>query len=202
LTSDLTLNVDSFNWSPDSTRLAFSASHNPLLAFSGEQDLYLLDLTHGNVVSKIVALPGPDVNPMFSPDGKQLAFSTALGDPYYYYANGQIAVVDLNTVQSKTATSGADLHVLTTKFDEDTQALDWGPDGIYFGAQQKTNAHLYCVDPQSSAITRITAPDVFLLARLQKFRLHHRRFHAHGGAFRFQYCSLCASPAHPHDRSS
>jgi dipeptidyl aminopeptidase/acylaminoacyl peptidase len=163
LTSDLTLNVDSFNWSPDSTRLAFSASHNPLLAFSGEQDLYLLDLAHGDVVSKIVALPGPDVNPMFSPDGKHLAFSTALGDPYFYYANGQIAVVDLNAVQSKTATSAADLRVLTAKFDEDTQALDWGPDGIYFGAQQKTNAHLFRVDPQSSTITRITAPDVFLI---------------------------------------
>ncbi len=25
--------------------------------------------------------------------------------------------------------------------------VDWGPDGIYFSALQKTNAHLFRVDP-------------------------------------------------------
>jgi dipeptidyl aminopeptidase/acylaminoacyl peptidase len=163
LTTDLSLHVDSFAWSPDSTRIAFSASHNPLLAFNSEQDLYLLDLAHGNTVSKIVALPGPDRDPMFSPDGKQLAFSTALGEKYFYYANGQIAVVDLDAVQSKPATSAADLRDLTAKFDEDAQPFEWAPEGIYFGAQQKTNAHLYRLDPKTLAIQRITSPDTLLL---------------------------------------
>jgi dipeptidyl aminopeptidase/acylaminoacyl peptidase len=72
LTSDLSLNVGSFAWSPDSTRIAFSATRNPLLAFGGDEDIYLLDLTKNNAVKKIVALPGPDGSPMFSPDGKQL----------------------------------------------------------------------------------------------------------------------------------
>ena len=95
LTSDTSLNIDSFAWSPDSTRIAFSASKNPLLAFSGEQDIYLLDLAKKNAVKKIVALPGPDGSPVFSPDGKQLAFSTAMAQPYYYYANRHIATVDV-----------------------------------------------------------------------------------------------------------
>jgi dipeptidyl aminopeptidase/acylaminoacyl peptidase len=163
LTTDLSLNIDSFSWSPDSTRIAFSASHSPLLAFNSEQDLYLLDLSHNNVVSKIVALPGPDRDPMFSPDGKQLAFSTALGEKYFYYSNGQIAVVDLDAVQSKPATSPADLKDLTAKFDEEVQSIDWGPDGIYFAAQQKTNAHAYRLNPATSAIERITGPDAFIL---------------------------------------
>jgi WD40-like Beta Propeller Repeat len=37
--------------------------------------------------TKIVALPGPDRSPMFSPDGKQLAFTTSLGQPNFFYAN-------------------------------------------------------------------------------------------------------------------
>ncbi len=90
VTSDLTLNINSFSWSPDSTRVAFSATHNPLLAYGAEEDIYLLDLAHGNTVSKIVALPGPDTSPMFSPDGKQLAFYTSFAQPFYYYANGHI----------------------------------------------------------------------------------------------------------------
>ncbi len=163
LTSDPTLNVNSFACSPDSTRVAFSATHNPLLAFSVEEDIYLLDLAHGNTVSKIVALPGPDSSPMFSPDGKQLAFYTSLAQPFYYYANGHIAVVDIAAVVPKTATTTADVRDLTPKFDEDVQAIDWGPDGIHFAAQQKTANHLYRLNPSTLEIQRITSPDNLLL---------------------------------------
>jgi dipeptidyl aminopeptidase/acylaminoacyl peptidase len=163
LTSDPLLNVSTFAWSPDSTRVAFSATHNPLLAYTVDEDIYLLDLAHGNAVSKIVALAGPDRSPMFSPDGKQLAFYTTLAQPYFYYANGHIATVDLAAVATKPATSPNDVRDLTAKFDEDPQAFDWAPDGIYFGAELKTAAHLYRVDPRTLKIQRITSPDDLLL---------------------------------------
>jgi dipeptidyl aminopeptidase/acylaminoacyl peptidase len=159
LTSDATLNIGSFAWAPDSTEIAFSASKNPLLAFNGEQDIYLLDLAHNNAVKKIVALPGPDTSPAFSPDGKQLAFSTALAQQYYYYANGHIATVDLATVDAKPATTPADVRDLTGSFDEDPRLLDWGPEGVYFAAIQKTSIHLFCVHPESREIRLITSPD-------------------------------------------
>jgi dipeptidyl aminopeptidase/acylaminoacyl peptidase len=163
VTSDLTLNINSFAWSPDSTKIAFSAAQNPLLSFSGEEDIYLLDLTQNNSVKKIIALPGPDNSPMFSPDGKQLAFYTALAQPFYYYANGHLAVVDLAAVTEKPATTAADVRDLTSKFDEDAQAIDWGPDGIYFAANQKTNAHVFRVNPASLQIQRISSPDTMLV---------------------------------------
>lgn len=163
LTSDASLNIGSFAWSPDSTKIAFSASKNPLLAFSGEQDIYLLDLTQHNSVKKVVALPGPDTSPVFSPDGKQLAFSTALAQPYYYYANGHIAVVDLATVAAKPATAPADVRDLTGSFDEDPQLIDWGPEGLYFAALQKTSIHLFCVHPESREMQRITSPEALIV---------------------------------------
>jgi dipeptidyl aminopeptidase/acylaminoacyl peptidase len=163
LTSDLTLNIDSFAWSPDSKRIAFSASPNPLLAFGGDADIYLLDLAQNNAVKKIVALPGPDGRPVFSPDGKQLAFATALGQPYYYYANGHIAMVDLDAVLARPATAASDVRDLTAKFDEDARPVDWGPAGIYFEALHRTNAHAFRLDPHSLAIRRITAPDTCFL---------------------------------------
>jgi dipeptidyl aminopeptidase/acylaminoacyl peptidase len=163
ITSDLSLNIESFAWSPDSKLIAFSASPNPLLAFRGDEDIYLLDLAQNNAVKKIVALPGPDGSPMFSPDGKQLAFSSALGQPYYYYANAHIARVDLDAVLATTATTASDVRDLTAKFDEDARPIDWGPDGIYFEALQRTNAHAFHLDPQSLGIRRITAPDTFFL---------------------------------------
>jgi len=163
LITDLSMNVTGFTWSPDSTQIAFSATANPFLAFSGNQDIYLLQLTKNNAVTKIVALAGPDRNPMFSPDGKQLAFATSLAEPYFYYANGHIAVVELANVLDKPATAPADVRDLTAKFDEDPYPIDWGPDGIYFAAPQKMSAHLFRLDPKSTEIHRITAPDSLLL---------------------------------------
>ena len=187
LTTDSSLNISSFAWSPDSTRIAFSATKNPLLAFSGEEDIYLLDLNSNNSVKKIVALPGPDGSPMFSPDGKQLAFGTSLGQQYFYYTNGHVAVVDLAAVLAKAATTAADVRDLTAKFDEDVQPVDWGPDGIYFAAEQKTNAHIYRVNPgiagdPADHVARHAADRGWIVhKRFQDGGVYHGRPDAHDG---------------------
>jgi len=161
ITRDSSLNVTAFAWSPDSTRIAFSATHSPLLAFSGDEDVYLVDLAHDNAVHPIVALEGPDGDPVFSPDGKQIAFSTALAQPYYYYANSHIAVVDVERALAQPAKAPADVQDLTANFDEDPHLLDWGTDGIYFAAQQKTAAHVFRLNPQTRQVVRVTAPDAW-----------------------------------------
>jgi dipeptidyl aminopeptidase/acylaminoacyl peptidase len=162
ITRDPKLNIDDFAWSPDSTLIAFGATANPFLAFSGDQDIYVADLAHDNAVHKIVALDGPDSNPVFSPDGKQIAFVTALGAQYFYYTNGHLATVDVDKVLAKTATTPADVRDLTAKFDEDPRLIDWGPDGIYFAGLQKTTGHLFRLDPSNLQITRISSPDTFI----------------------------------------
>ena len=164
ITKDAKLNVDGFNWSPDSHLIAFSASKSPSLPASIDTDIYIVDLAHDNQVHLAVALPSPDNNPVFSPDGKQLAFNTALDQPYFFYANGQIAVVDVDKVLATPAKTPADVHDLTAKFDEDPYINDWGPEGIYFSAQQKTTGHLFRLNPQTGQIARVTSPDAFYLA--------------------------------------
>jgi dipeptidyl aminopeptidase/acylaminoacyl peptidase len=166
LVSDPSISINSFEWSPDSTRIAFAATPNPMLAFRGEEDIYLLDLSKGNTVQRIVALPGPDSFPHFSPDGKRLAFTTALAQPYYYYANGHVATVDIDSTVENAATSPKDVRDLTAKFDEDPHLLDWGPDGIYFDAAQKTGAHAFRLNPQTGAVERLTSPDSLLIRGL------------------------------------
>ena len=163
ITKDATLNVNDFAWSPNSTRIAFGATHNPLLAFFGDEDIYLADLAHENAIHKIVALDGPDSNPVFSPDGKQVAFSTSLAQQYFFYTNGHVAVVDVDKVLAQPAKSPADVQDLTANFDEDPRALDWGPEGIYFEGLQKTADHLFRVNPKTREIARITAPDNYHL---------------------------------------
>jgi dipeptidyl aminopeptidase/acylaminoacyl peptidase len=163
VTSDTKINVGSFAWSPDGSKIAFGGTSNPLLAFGGSADVYVVDLAYDNAVKKIVALDGPDSNPHFSPDGRQLVFTTSLAQPYYFYANNHIAIV---SVDAPPATKPADVTDLTSSFDEDSSIVDWAPEGIYFTALQKTNSHLFRLDPRAKTVARVTAPDTFSISAI------------------------------------
>src|SRR5437016_5977579 len=141
--------VDSFSWSPDGSSIVFSATLNPDLIQGVTSDIYLLKLSDDSI-KKVVDQPGPDNNPRFSPDGKQIVFSSAMGDKLYFASNSKLAVVSVD---------GGTPRSITDSFDENPGLIDWKADGIYFVAQQKTPSHLFRVDPASSKITRISAPD-------------------------------------------
>jgi dipeptidyl aminopeptidase/acylaminoacyl peptidase len=141
--------VESFAWSPDGSSIVFSATLNPDLIQGATADIYLLKLSDDSV-KKIVAQPGPDNNPRFSPDGKQIVFSSAMGNATYFASNSKLAVVSID---------GGTPKSITDAFDENPGLIEWKQDGIYFAGSQKTASHLFRVDPASGRVTRITAPD-------------------------------------------
>jgi dipeptidyl aminopeptidase/acylaminoacyl peptidase len=149
LTEGDKFSVGEFAWSPDGARIAFSAQRDPDLISSETADLYVVGV-EGGAVKKIVSTPGPDTNPKWSPDGKQIAFETAAGAKYFFYTNGKIAVV---------AAEGGTPQILTEAFDEDPGLIGWGPDGIYFAAEQKTYAHLFRLNPATKAAEKLSAPE-------------------------------------------
>jgi dipeptidyl aminopeptidase/acylaminoacyl peptidase len=136
-------------WSPDGSRLAFSGTLTPDLIDSGSADLYVLTLASG-AVQKIVSQPGPDLSPRWSPDSSRLAFRSAMGRKDYYHANARIAIVDAD---------GGTPRAITAAFDEDPSLIEWTPAGVFFSASQRTAGHLFRVDPEGKAITRVTGPD-------------------------------------------
>ena len=89
---------------------------------------------------------GPDANPLFSPDGTEVAFESAMARARFYYTNGSIAVVPH---------AGGPPTSLTASFDEDPSLLRWAPSGIWFGASQKTEAGLFRLEPATRAVTRV-----------------------------------------------
>src|ERR1019366_2189409 len=151
LTKGDAFSVDSFSWSPDGKRIAFSASRDPDLGSGDNETLYVLDLADLHV-KKLLASPGPNGNPKWSPDGKEIAYTTSNGQPFFFYANRYVAVIPAE---------GGQPRLLTKEFDEDANLLDWGPDGIYFAAIQKTAGHLFRIDPAPRAVHRISGPDAF-----------------------------------------
>src|SRR5262249_36873884 len=99
---------------------------------------------------------GPDSNPIWSPDGKQLAFQTSNANEFFYYGNSYIATVPAE---------GGTPRVLTEKFDEDPGLITWSPSGIYFGGLQRTYAHLFKLDPATAAIQRVSGPDKMVFSQ-------------------------------------
>jgi dipeptidyl aminopeptidase/acylaminoacyl peptidase len=141
--------VGGFSWSPDGTRIAFSATLNPDLAQGGTADIYVLTLADDSV-TRIVSQPGPDSGPQWSPDGRQIVFHSSMGRPRYYAANSRLAVVPA---------AGGTPQALTEGFDESPSLVEWNRAGVYFSALQKTAAHLFRLDPGTGAITRVSEPD-------------------------------------------
>jgi dipeptidyl aminopeptidase/acylaminoacyl peptidase len=149
LTKGATFSVGEFAWSPDGTRIAFSAQRDPDLISSETADIYVVTV-NDDKVKKIVSTPGPDRNPQWSPDGKQIAYETTAGSKYFFYTNVKIAAVDAD---------GGSPRVLTDAFDEDPGLIGWAVDGIYFAAEQKTYAHLFRLNPDTKAVEKLSGPD-------------------------------------------
>lgn len=143
--------VSDFQWSPDSRHIAFSATRDPDLSSNETSDIYVV-AADDKLVKRLVETKGPDRSPVWSPDGQQIAFVTSNGQEFFFYADTRIASVPV---------SGGKPRILSETFDEDPQLLTWGERGIYFRAQQKTNAHLLRLDPESLGVERVSAPEPY-----------------------------------------
>ncbi|MFL5295461.1 MAG: prolyl oligopeptidase family serine peptidase [Phenylobacterium sp.] len=149
ITKGETFSVGSFSWSPDGTKIAFSAQRDPDLISAETSELYVVSVADG-AVKKLVSAPGPNTNPHWSPDGRQIAFSAAPGAKFFFYANQKIAVVSAD---------GGPVAVANAAFDEDARPLKWAPEGIYFEALQGVNAGLFLLDPKTGSTRRVAMPD-------------------------------------------
>jgi dipeptidyl aminopeptidase/acylaminoacyl peptidase len=141
--------VGSFDWAPDGATIAFDHRVSSDPADGGSADISILSLATGDR-QVVVAQEGPDSNPKWSPDGRRMAFSSAMGKPFYYYANSIIAVTEPGSNEATSLTDG---------FDEDANLVAWTEAGIFFAASQRTFAYLFKLDPATKQTTRHAVAD-------------------------------------------
>ena len=144
LTGGTDFTVDTFRWSPDGNKIAFDHRPDPRVESRSLADLSIIDVESA-VVMALVAQPGPDRDPQWSPDGTWLLFSTGDGDPSYY----------LNSELAKVPAGGGDPVVLTEAFDEDASAVAWLDDGIRFLALDRTTRRLYRLNPETGDVVPV-----------------------------------------------
>jgi dipeptidyl aminopeptidase/acylaminoacyl peptidase len=129
--------VHGFDWSPDGGRIAFQ-----------DDGIFVLDLATQNV-TPVASGAGPYRNPLWSPDGNSVAFETANGAKGFYYSNWFVATAPAG---------GGPAQIITKNFDENADLYAWTPAGVFFGALQRTAAHLFLANPDTHAIQRVTNP--------------------------------------------
>lgn len=141
LTGGSDFTVRNFRWSPDGSRIAFDHTPDPRVENRNQSDLSLITIADAEVHS-LVARPGPDGDPYWSPDGRWVLFSTGDGDASYF----------LNSELARVLANGGQSEVLSEAFDEDVSAVGWLEDGIRFIALDRTTRRLYRLDPESRRI--------------------------------------------------
>lgn len=142
------LHVGSFRWSPDGSKIAFSANPDSLIKSFSKSDVYVVTV-EGKEIRKLVDLPGSDSGPMWSPCGEYIAFGSKMGEESYL-PNNEICVIHAE---------GGDITCLTKDFDENKYLMDWKEDGIYFSAREGMTSHIYRINKEKK-IERITNWDL------------------------------------------
>lgn len=157
------LNVLDFDWAPDASRLAITAAGDASYSSYMRADLYIVDRKTGALRS-LVAMPGREAQPMWSPDGRWIAFLTQNGvEDWLQQAWPAVVSVDggsprfLGDEWRAMSNAGAKL-------------LRWSPGGnaLYFSGSLQFSYHLFKLSVRTGAVERLT-PDTTHLYRSFSF---------------------------------
>lgn len=136
--------VRDFEWSPDGTRIAFAHCTDPLINSDVTSDISVLTVDTGEI-QPLVTGPGYDGGPKWSPDSKWILYHTAAGNTTSnYYKNRQL---------NKIPAEGGKSIRLAADLDEQVSNVIWVKESIYLLARQRTERHLFRVDPNTGKTT-------------------------------------------------
>ncbi|MEP7147519.1 MAG: S9 family peptidase [Acidobacteriota bacterium] len=133
LTSD-DRHVNSFNWSPDGTKIVFSHVKSPVADVWPSSDVAIVEVADAKV-TPFATTEAAEGSPVYSPDGKWIAmFVSDL--PVRWAQSNRIAVYPA---------AGGTPKLMTLSYDGQPQIVAWSPDGakIIFSEAKGTGTSIY-----------------------------------------------------------
>jgi dipeptidyl aminopeptidase/acylaminoacyl peptidase len=137
-----------YDFSPDSTELAFDSNHDRDLASSTNSDVWIFSLGGSQLPRNITAgNPAFDGHPKYSPDGKYIAYQMQK-QPGYESDLFRLAIYDRSTGASR---------VLTESFRNWVDAFQWASDSksLYFSAPVEGDTPIFRVSLDSGSIQQV-----------------------------------------------
>jgi dipeptidyl aminopeptidase/acylaminoacyl peptidase len=140
------------NFSPDSQELCFTAVTDKMEAVSTNADLFIVPVVGGEA-KRITTQPGFDGNPVYSPDGKFIAYHAQL-KPEYEADRWRVMLYDRQTQKNENLSEG---------FDRSANELAWSPDSktIYFTAENETQQPVYAMAARAGADPKKIIADTY-----------------------------------------
>ncbi len=145
--------MEQIAWSPDGKSIAYTCKKlsGQDYAVSTNSEIYLYDLQTQKTSNISKPNPGYDQNPVFSPDGKRIAWQSMARNGYEADKN-RIFVYDLATQKVKD---------YSENFDQSANSFLWSKDGkyLYFISGIKGTEHIFGLDLATTKIRQITTGD-------------------------------------------
>ena len=142
--------VEQLDWSPDGKTIAYTCRKKTgkEYALSTNSDIYFYNIETRKTENKTQGMMGYDQNPVFSPDGKWLAWESMERDGY---EADKIRLFVMNLATGEKIDYSAD-------FDQNSTNLRWSSDSktLYFVSCWHALTQIYCLDLTSKKISQIT----------------------------------------------
>jgi len=141
-------NVGEFDWSPDSSRIAFSYTKTPVANDWTTADVSIVEVAGGRV-TVLANTPAAETSPVFAPDGNSIAILVS-DNPPRWAQSGLIQVLP---------TVGGQPKSLAASYDGQPTIAGWSMDGkrIYFSEAKGTGTRIYALDVATNRIEEIKA---------------------------------------------
>jgi len=153
-------NVEDFDWSSDSSRIAFSHTKSPLANDWTTSDVSIVEVASAKI-TPLANTPAAENSPLYSPDGNSIAVLASDSPPRW----AQAGVIQIF------ATSGGQPKSLIASFDAQPTIAGWSSDGkrIYFSEAKGTGTQVYSLDIAANRVDEIkTTPAVFTAINLNR----------------------------------
>ena len=133
---------EDINFSPDSKEVCFTAVTDKIEAISTNGDLFLVPVAGGEA-KRITSNAGFDGNPVYSPDGRFIAYHAQL-TPGYEADRWRVMLYHRQSGKGENLTEG---------FDRSANELAWSPDSktIFFTAENETLQPVYAMAAKPGA---------------------------------------------------
>ena len=145
--------TEAIAFSPDSKEICFTANTDKDAARSTNGDLFTVPVSGASEPRRITTNKGDDWGPVYSPDGKWIAYRAQF-QPGYESDRWRLMLYDRENSK----------HVnLTENFDHSVEELAWAPDSaaIYFLAEAKAEMPLYKIPAKPESSPKVLLPASF-----------------------------------------
>src|SRR5262249_29244690 len=142
---------DNYAFSPDGQEICYTSNHDTVEATSTNNDLWIVPVAGGPAKNITAGNPASDSTPLYSPDGKYIAYR-AQKRPGYEADRFRLMLYDRKSGQKKD---------LTEDFDHWVGTYTWAPDSasIYFAAEHMSHSLIYAIAAKPSVEADRTTAD-------------------------------------------